>query len=130
MVDIFILNEPKDDELAEQLIGALSASGWSISRKRHVSLDAQPPEVSLEEFYELRRRADETARFEASTQMGGAGCVLVLWSRHSFASDHIKSLVREPKAGTQRGTSSTSFRLFWTVSTSHLANFVISTGSI
>ena len=81
MADIFISYANEDRELAGRLASALESCGWSVWWDRKI--------VAGQAFDEAIERELETAK-----------SVVVLWSRHSVASEWVKN---EAAAAAERG---------------------------
>jgi len=81
MTDVFISYASEDRERAARLAAALEARGWSIWWDRKI-ITGQAYDQTIEHA------------------LAGASCVVVLWSRHSLASEWVKN---EASAGADRG---------------------------
>ena len=81
MTDVFISYASEDRACAEKLAGALAALGWSVWWDRKI--------ITRQAFDQAIEHALETAR-----------SVVVLWSRHSVASEWVKN---EATVAAERG---------------------------
>ena len=70
MADVFLSYASEDRPRAQQLASGLAAKGWSVWWDRTIVPGA-------------------TFRIEIAQQIATARCVLVLWSRHSIASNFV-----------------------------------------
>ncbi|HEV7920743.1 MAG TPA: toll/interleukin-1 receptor domain-containing protein, partial [Thermoanaerobaculia bacterium] len=76
MADVFLSYAREDRDCAEQLARALAGRGWSVWWDRRIQVGRSFSEI-------IERELDE------------ANCVVVIWSRHSLASEWVQNEAAE-----------------------------------